>query len=288
MTKEQIPSMSVLPLPFAMKGETVVPVSELDPFSDSGNEGALGFDSKYQWNDSVPPSRFITRQLMNRLLGQISGRQFLKQCGALDTFDQNVCDAIGGYPQGAVLQYLDGDILYDVVSMRDNNDTDYTKVGVDGTNWRIYGSSVFMYVYPDYGSSGQDNILKRWATPTPAPTNGDNTSEEEESGIEILFGPLSISSPCWIQAFISNPEASSGMDNYQSGIIFYGGDTPDPESIPANDDTRYTQYELTEGGTVAVPIFPVLPGDKIAAFITARTETSYDIIIRKLTPVRTR
>lgn len=281
MKSSQIPSLTSIPLPFAFHGETNVASPKLDPFTDPASEanGKNFFDSRWAWNLSTspatPPSRVITRQLMNRLLAQISGRQFMRQCGALDTFDETVCKVIGGYPRGAVLQYLEDNILYDVVSMRDNNDTDYTKVGVDGTNWKIYGSSVFMYVYPDYGSSGQDNILKRWATPTNVVSN-------------ILSGPLTISSPCWIQAFISNPAASSGMSNYQSGIIFYGGDTPDPESIPANDDTRYTQYELTEGGTVAVPIFPVLPGDKIAAFVTASTSTSYDIIIRKITPVRTR
>lgn len=273
MTKEQIPSMSVLPLPFAMKGETVVPVSELDPFSDSGNEGALGFDSKYQWNGSVPPSRFITRQLMNRLLGQISGRQFLKQCGALDTFDQNVCDAIGGYPQGAVLQYLDGNVLYDVVSMRDKNDTDYTKVGVDGTNWRLYGSSVFMYVYPDYGSTGSENILKEWNIKPGGVVSGDN---------------LTITSPCWIQPYITNPKVSEGLEAYSCGIILFGGDTSEPSSEPTWNSGRYTVYELTEGGTVVSPVMPVLPGNKICAYSTAASTNDCSIVIRKLTPVRTR
>lgn len=272
MTREQIPSMSVLPLPFAMKGETVVPVSELDPFSDSGNEGALGFDSKYQWNGSVPPSRFVTRQLMNKLLGQISGRQFLKQCGALDTFDQNVCDAIGGYPRGAVLQYLDGDVLYDVVSMRDKNDTDYTKVGIDGTNWSIYGSSVFMYVYPDYGSTGSENILKKWNIKT----GGVSSSE------------LTITSPCWIQPYITNPEVSSGLEDYSCGIILYGENISKPSSEPLWNSGLYTVYELTEGGTVVSPVMPVLPGNKICAYSTAASSADCSIVIRKLTPVRTR
>lgn len=272
MTREQVPSISALPLPFAIKGETVVPVSELDPFLDPGNEGALGFDTKYQWNDSVPPSRFVTRQLMNKLLGQISGRQFLKQCGALDMFDQNVCDAIGGYPRGAVLQYLDGDVLYDVVSMRDNNDTDYTKVGIDGTNWSIYGSSVFMYVYPDYGSTGSENILKKWNIKT----GGVSSSE------------LTITSPCWIQPYITNPEVSSGLEDYSCGIILYGENISKPSSEPLWNSGLYTVYELTEGGTVVSPVMPVLPGNKICAYSTAASSADCSIVIRKLTPVRTR
>lgn len=344
MKREQIPSMSALPLPFALNGETSIPVKELDPFLDDGNLGSLGFDGKYQWNGSTPPSRFITRQLMNRLLGQISGRQFLKQCGALDTFDQNVCDAIGGYPQWAVLQYLDGDILYDVVSLIDNNEVDYTKVGIDNVSWRIYGSSIFSYMFPDYGSVGTNNILKTfniyrlgwtfnwfgsslgeqvyvsemkyisyetgWSvklkyieteqeygtfnkaneypyatrvqfdingTPLVAGRNSQTTSSE-----------LTIISPCWIQAFIDNLDIISGMSNYECGIIIYGSDTSKPYNEPVLSNTLYTTYELAEGGTIATPILPVLPGNKICAFATMQGKVASNIIIRKLTPVRTR
>ena len=351
MKREQIPSMSALPLPFALNGETSIPVKELDPFLDNGNLGSLGFDGKYQWNGSTPPSRFITRQLMNRLLGQISGRQFLKQCGALDTFDQNVCDAIGGYPQGAVLQYLDGDILYDVVSMRDNNDTDYTKVGVDGINWKIYGSSVFSYVYPDYSSTGQNNILKTWdtndlgwsfvfdglqlfyvsdiyydetnsrwalcarfketnaiwkwlynydASPSassitftnPSPTTYIIASKTESipPSNGILSGDLTISSACWIQAFITNPTAAHGTTNYECGIALYNQSTERPSAIEdlKVDNTNYTVYELEEIGTIATAVLPVLPGNKISAFASQALFEDREIIIRKLTPVRTR
>lgn len=279
MKREQIPRMSALPLPFALNGETSIHVKELDPFLDDGNLGSLGFDGKYQWNGNTAPSRFITRQLMNRLLGQISGRQFLKQCGALDTFDQNACDAIGGYPQGAVLQHLDGDVLYDVVSMRDNNDTDYTKVGVDGINWRIYGSSVFSYVYPDYGSTGQDKILKIWDA---------STSGGSSNG--ILSEDLTISSACWIQAFITNPTAAQGTTNYECGIALYNQYTERPSAIEdlKVDNTNYTVYELQEIGTIATAILPVLPGNKISAFASQILSEDRNIIIRKLTPVRTR
>lgn len=350
MKREQIPSMSALPLPFALNGETSIPVKELDPFLDDGNLGSLGFDGKYQWNGNTPPSRFITRQLMNRLLGQISGRQFLKQCGVLDTFDQNVCDAIGGYPQGAVLQYLDGDILYDVVSMRDNNDTDYTNVGVDGINWRIYGSSVFSYVYPDYGSVGQDNILKRWEIssigdwkyqffdssygdiyfvsdlklvdvqgvqrwqitlnyidspdvvfgtkidPNATPTYNllqfgwPDFYVQARKSSQVSSDALTITSHCWIQAFITNPTAAHGMTNYECGIALYNESTASPSAIEdlKVDNTNYTVYELEEIGTIATAVLPVLPGNKISAFASKTLSEDREIIIRKLTPVRTR
>lgn len=364
MKREQITDLSAIPLPFAFYGETSVASPKLDPFTDPAEEaeGKNFFDSRWAWDSSTspatPPSRVITRQLMNRLLGQISGRQFLKQCGALDTFDQNVCDAIGGYPQGAVLQYLDGDVLYDVVSMRDNNDTDYTKIGVDGINWRIYGSSVFSYVYPDYGSIGQNNILKTWNTndlgwsfvfrggteeflnrlyvssirydetnqqwvlvvnykengniywtlydsSSPDSTSitfigGSTTVRVVASKNEgasnygvlngIVGGDLVIHSPCWIQAFITNPTAAHGMTNYECGIALYNESTARPSAIEdlKFDNTNYTVYELEEIGTIATAILPVLPGNKISAFVSQVLPEDREIIIRKLTPVRTR
>lgn len=361
MKREQITDLSAIPLPFAFYGETSVASPKLDPFTDPAEEaeGKNFFDSRWAWDSSTspatPPSRVITRQLMNRLFAQISGRQFLKQCGALDTFDQNVCDAIGGYPQGAVLQYLDGDILYDVVSMRDNNDTDYTKVGVDGINWRIYGSSVFSYVYPDYGSTGQGNILKVWDVSDIGWSfvfqggseelrnslyvsdiyysethsewvlcvrhKGDNIifnwyfNEDASSSAssitftksssvvsviasktesippsnKILSGDITISSACWIQAFITNPTAAQGFTNYECGIAIYNQSTARPsaiEDLKANN-TNYTVYELQEIGTIATAILPVLPGNKISAF-SSEVLADRNIIIRKLTPVRTR
>jgi hypothetical protein len=359
MKREEITDLSAIPLPFAFYGETIVASPKLDPFTDPAEEaaGKNFFDSRWAWDSSTspatPPSRVITRQLMNRLFAQISGRQFLKQCGALDTFDQNVCDAIGGYPQGAVLQYLDGDILYDVVSMRDNNDTDYTKVGVDGINWRLYGSSVFSYVYPDYGSTGQDNILKTWDVSDigwsfvfqggsegftdslyvsdifyseknsqwvlyvrnksdnvlwnfyineNSPSSATNITFTNASAISviasktgsippnngILSGDLSISSACWIQAFITNPTAAHGIPNYECGIALYNQSTARPSAIEdlKVDNTNYTVYELEEIGTIATAILPVLPGNKISAF--SSKVLPREIIIRKLTPVRTR
>ena len=117
MTRALLPYYDTIPLPFAFAGENIVYSPDVDPSSE-------GFSSEYQWNGSTAPSKFITRQLMNKLFAQMSGRQFLQQCGCLDTFDDKVCSEINGYPRGAILKYLDGDVLYDVVSLVDSNKVD--------------------------------------------------------------------------------------------------------------------------------------------------------------------
>lgn len=279
MKRTEIPSRTAIPLPFALNGETSIPVKELDPFFDIGNLGSLGFDGKYQWNGNTAPCRFVTRQLMNKLFGQISGRQFLHQCGAIDSFDRNVCDAIGGYPKGAILQYLDGNVLYDVVSLVDNNMIDYTEVGIDGANWSLYGSSLWTYVYPDYGTTGEENIIGKFTISNSGIYNEDTTEE-----------PVTITSQCWIHVISTNPTFGAGVDNHNYGIVLYGASTEPPSSIDdiGAENAEYTVYEIGEVGTVQFPVIPALPGTKISAFSNPNSSGSTKIILRRLTPIRTR
>lgn len=282
MKRTEIPSRTAIPLPFALNGETSIPVKELDPFLDSGNLGALGFDGKYQWNGNTAPSRFITRQLMNKLFGQISGRQFLRQCGAIDSFDRNVCKSIGGYPKGAVLQYLDGNVLYDVVSLVDNNMIDYTEVGIDGENWGLYGSSLWTYVYPDYGTTGAENIIGKF-------TISNSVIYNDAELADGTKGPVTVTSQCWIHVISTNPTFGAGVHNHNYGIVLYGASTSKPNSIDDLDaeNPQYTVYEIGEIGTVQFLVIPALPGTKISAFSNPSvSEGSTKIILRRLTPIR--
>lgn len=272
MTRTSLPLYETIPFPFAMYGETDVLYSELDPLSSTSDNKY--FDASYQWDGTTKPSKFITRQLINKLFAQMSGRQFLQQCGYIDTFDQKVCDAIGGYPQGAVLKYLDGDVLYDVISLTDSNTVDYTKSGIDNINWKIYGSSIFSYVYPDYGSHGTSNIAS-WTV--------------SEDYNDILGSSIVIPNNCFVQAFINNTRIGENATNLQCGILLSNGNTStSPSSLPDNYNPLYMTYELYESGTVMFPVFAVSGGTKVSAFSvrTAGTVPSYKICLRFLTPLR--
>ena len=271
MKSSEIPDRTAIPLPFSLNGEAHVYIPDIDPSGE-------GFSLDYQRNNGKP-KKFITRCLMNKLLGQMSGNQFIRQCGALNVFDQKVCDAIDGYPQGAVLQYLDNNVLYDVVSTRDQNDTNYTKVGVDGIDWQFYGSSIFSYVYPDYGTTGTGNVT---SISVAANTNG---IVKNSSNNPIV---VKIPKTCYIQVYLSNTLINSQVS--QCGVILYGSTTSAPSTIPDDFDGRFLQYELTEGGSVACPILPVVGGTKISAFSVYDGDSvdAYSIKIRFLTPTRTR
>lgn len=282
MKLSEIPSRTTIPLPFAINGETIVPNKEIDPLAADSTDRF--FTSNYQWNGTTKPSKFITRQLVNKLFGMMSGRQFLYQCGGLETFDNNVCDAIGGYPKGAVLQYLDGNILYDVVSEHDGNTVDYTKFGIDGVNWSFYGSSVFSYVYPDYGTTGVSNLVE---IEVAANANGmiTNTVGSTTSVVSIIV-PFT----CYLQAYVSSTTIASSANNFQCGLILYGEETEVPSNVPNAFDGKFTSYEIAEIGSISCPVFSIMGGTRISAFsmMDSGTAPEYSIMLRFLTPTRTR
>lgn len=79
--------------------------------------------------------RYVTRQEMNAIGHLASVNEFRRQVGGIITFNQDLADKIGGYPMGAVLEYLDGLNYYRVISRVDNNMVNFNDVGVDGVNW---------------------------------------------------------------------------------------------------------------------------------------------------------
>lgn len=76
---------------------------------------------------------------MNGILNILSQFYFFTQCGGAYTFNTAVSNAIGGYPQGAVLWYNSGNIHIQVVSNIANNTynftTDPTLIGDSSKPW---------------------------------------------------------------------------------------------------------------------------------------------------------
>ena len=121
-----------MPCPFATdSGAALTPIA-----STTGNDVNFheGFPSVY----SAPASnegRFVTRGEMNAIGNLASQNQFYFLAGGINTFDAAFAASIGGYPEGAVLKYLNNGYLYDVISLIDNNTIDFTAQGIDGVNW---------------------------------------------------------------------------------------------------------------------------------------------------------
>ena len=129
MTSSEL-SKLLIPKPFAKDG-TITPIVAV-------SEDMPNFSTGFPENFSAPHSgdgRYLARAMMNAIGNIATINEYFRQAGGIYQFDAAWVAANGGYPKGAVLDFLDGNKLYKVLSLVDNNTVDYTSVGVDGTNW---------------------------------------------------------------------------------------------------------------------------------------------------------
>lgn len=86
----------------------------------------------------VPPKR----QDFNAMGHIPMSHNFFAQNGGCYTFESDVANAIGGYPEGAVLWvFVDGKPSYPVVSMKNGNSDNFVETPsfINGTSWKKLG-----------------------------------------------------------------------------------------------------------------------------------------------------
>lgn len=125
-------SPMVMPQPFAHYED----VATIGMTTDSDSINFIdGFPDVY----SAPKSnggKFVTREDMNAIGNLASRNNFYHRCGGINTFDPALAEAIGGYPNGAVLDYFDGVNLLKVLSLTDHNRQDFRE-GVFADKWML-------------------------------------------------------------------------------------------------------------------------------------------------------
>lgn len=146
MTSSDIPSRKPFAKPFA-SGASFTPIPDAGTDTVNMEEG---FPSVY----SVPAAeggKYVGRNDMNALLNLSTNDLFYHKCGGLNTFDADFAAKVGGYPKGAILKYIDGTDIYDVVSLVDDNKVDFTGAtptqsqqtdgilqgSIDGVHWAL-------------------------------------------------------------------------------------------------------------------------------------------------------
>lgn len=150
MTSLEMPSRISIKRPFAESGD-------LSTIADA--DGILnypqGFTSVYS-NPASDGGQYLKRSDLNALGNIATNDLFRYKCGGLNTFDSDFCTKIGGYPKGAVLQFLNGNYVYDVISLVDNNTYDFTlQNDIDNVNWAYcnedYSSTVKVMAFTSNG-----------------------------------------------------------------------------------------------------------------------------------------
>ena len=141
MTSSQL-LQQVVPEPFASESDALATISTETPSDEISFK--LGFPPAF----SAPRSgggEYILRGMMNAVGNLASANEHFRQAGGLYQFNQKWAAANNGYPKNAVLDFLNGNKLYKVLSLIDNNMYDYTgstptetgiiQGGVDGIHW---------------------------------------------------------------------------------------------------------------------------------------------------------
>lgn len=135
--------VGAIPCPFADDPSSKVAIPSKDAGDDISFE--IGFPESFvkpivnpQTGEVNKDARVISRKIVNSLGNIGTQAQFYAQCGGYYTFDQAICDAIGGYPQSAFLRFYDADTncLRTVYSLVDNNTWNFLENGVDGIHWK--------------------------------------------------------------------------------------------------------------------------------------------------------
>lgn len=154
-------AIGVIPTPFASDPSATIDIPAEDDSSDSDEELNFkdGFPLAYtrplidpESGEVNPDARVITRRQVNTLGYIGTQEQFFEQCGGYHTFDQSICDAIGGYPESAVLKYFDAEnnCLRTVYSLLDDNTWNFLENGVDGIHWKYVDNNPVLSLKIDY------------------------------------------------------------------------------------------------------------------------------------------
>lgn len=130
----------VIPAPIADTGlKNVIPDTATGTYLASIAEGFPEITMTPKDDGGVPPDG----KDFNGLFNLISDFYFYTQNGGKYTFVQDVSDAIGGYPQGAILYYKDSNgFIMQVESLIENNTYNFvtTPSYIDGTHWAVVQS----------------------------------------------------------------------------------------------------------------------------------------------------
>lgn len=134
MTQDKMPTRTIMPCPFA--GGEGAALATIGQTSGDTVNFQQGFPSVYGAPASLG-GKYVKRSEMNAIGNLATNDLFYKRCGGLNTFDAKFCEAVGGYPKGAVLDHVVNGLARRVMSLKDNNTVDFTQYGVDGIkSWR--------------------------------------------------------------------------------------------------------------------------------------------------------
>ena len=272
MTSLQMPSRIAMPCPFGGFGDNnITPIS---PIAGNDVNFVDGFPSSFEAPTSTG-GRFVTRKEMNAIGNLASRDLFYHKCGGLNTWDTDFCIAIGGYPKGAVLEFLVGNDLRKVISLTDNNkvcfsgnpiSTSQSQMGivsgfVDNINWRYLDKELAVGVFysSEFWCEGTYSIVNVFESPT--------------TGIlDVKIENANVSSDTKLIGTTSSSLVSHISDNIKENCVIIK-DITNGEAI---DYPRWNYYFRTPSNTWLSNDWEIAHGNVLGTniYITSTTSTT--------------
>lgn len=165
MTQDKMPTRTIMPCPFA--GGEGAALATIGQTSGDTVNFQQGFPSVYGAPASLG-GKYVKRSEINAIGNLATNDLFYSKCGGLNTFDQAFCTAIGGYPRGAILDYIDNSTfsLFKIMSLKDNNTTVPNKNSIDAITWT--------YLNVPGASPSHDNTIAKFTLSSVSGMHGTN------------------------------------------------------------------------------------------------------------------
>lgn len=219
MQKTDLTSPLGLTIPFALNGDKSIPkIDATGTDTSSLNLGFLPITQQPLDDGGVAPERID----FNGLFYLATDQRVFLQNGGFITFDSSVNSKIGGYPQDAILSYMDNSGNFGFVrSLIDDNQNDFVTdpTLIDGTNWEFVNLKNFDLLIPQF-----TNLSNRITTL--------DSSVVKLSGNQTVNGTKTFTSPVYVPASTATGTALrlaargtvSGVNNNQNSWWLKLGD----------------------------------------------------------------
>lgn len=152
MQKTDLTSPLGLTIPFALNGDKSIPkIDAIGTDTSSLNLGFLPITQQPLDDGGVAPERID----FNGLFYLATDQRVFLQNGGFITFNSSVNSVIGGYPQDAILGYMDNSGNFGFVrSLKDNNQENFVAdpTLIDGVNWEFVNLKNFDLLNPQFTS----------------------------------------------------------------------------------------------------------------------------------------
>lgn len=253
MTQLEIPTRMAMPCPFA--GGTGALLKKIGLTSGNDPNFKDGFPSVY----GAPASnggKYVKRGELNAIGNLASNDLFYHKCGGLNTFDQSFCNAIGGYPYGSILDFIDRDnySLFKIISLVDNNKVVPDANTIDNVSWAYLN-------VPDAKPSTDRSIAKFKLYGYSGLFGTNNPIGIFQS---MYSGYLSISDSGGTDTFETNSSSTVSSGYFGIGILAKAVSEENISNIVFPTYESLNDFQWITGMNIKVPNTPYIAGVKLS------------------------